>query len=397
MSLDDPDSELLDVELKRVAKSEYRAAEQTGRLSLTRLHLQRVPRSMQVVPRITELNLSHNCLARFPGAWIAHVFADLCVLHLECNQLHCLDDILGLSTLPHLRALHLQANPLPQLAHRIYFLEALIKAPTPRRPTVDPPLDLATPDETTTEPRVVNRRRARSATQTPAPVPRVHGGFRMLQELNGAIVSLEDIHAVERELGYVLRVKPASTNRGGHVEVGGTTKKLQARRAASKRVEALAGRKTVKEVMRKQFDSTTFPPPRHVPVLRYAVDGDMAPVALDDDDDDDPVDDNHADDDGLGIDGGSCDAQVEAVRRELRLGLVVSQASSSPVTMAVDEASPHDNNMEEHAAGTRHRAAAAASTWNETIQSFDALPNDQRCLVREKSKQCGPSLKDNPF
>ncbi|KAF0705250.1 hypothetical protein As57867_007064, partial [Aphanomyces stellatus] len=149
--------------------------------------------------------------------------------------------------------------------------------------------------------------------------------------------------------------------------------------------------------MRKQFDSTTFPPPRHVPVLRYAVDGDMAPVALDDDDDDDPVDDNHADDDGLGIDGGSCDAQVEAVRRELRLGLVVSQASSSPVTMAVDEASPHDNNMEEHAAGTRHRAAAAASTWNETIQSFDALPNDQRCLVREKSKQCGPSLKDNPF
>ncbi|RHY82649.1 hypothetical protein DYB31_010586 [Aphanomyces astaci] len=105
----------------------------------------------------------------------------------------------------------------------------------------------------------------------------------------------------------------------------------------------------------KQSQSATFPEPTKVPQLRYTIDGNAVPEPLQIESDDD-----NTGDDGFSKEGTQSIVKLafltrcldmEVLRRELRLGL-----------------------------------------------SFDGLANDQRCLVREKSKHSADaSLKDNPF
>ncbi|KAG9413424.1 hypothetical protein AC1031_012641 [Aphanomyces cochlioides] len=188
------------------------------------------------------------------------------------------------------------------------------------------------------------------ATRTAAPVPR-REGFPMLQYLNGEMISLDDVQAVERELGRRLRYDTMQTST------------LQRKSNAP-----WATRKTVQEILKKEMASATFPPVKKLPVLRYAVDGHATPEPLRDEDDDEAPDEESYE--GLTKD------EAEEIRRELRLGLIVD-APASP-TFVIDS------------------AAVENSSWNDPILSFDTLPIDQRCLVREKAKR-DTSLEDNPF
>ncbi|CAK4701058.1 unnamed protein product [Aphanomyces euteiches] len=172
----------------------------------------------------------------------------------------------------------------------------------------------------------------------------------MLQYLNGEMISLDDVQAVERELGRRLRYDTKQTST------------LQRKPKAP-----WATRKTVQEILKKEMASATFPPVKKLPVLRYAVDGHATPEPLRDEDDA-PDEESY---EGLTKD------EAEELRRELRLGLIVD-APASP-TFVVDSA-----------------AAVENSSWNDPILSFDTLPIDQRCLVREKAKR-DTSLEDNPF
>ncbi|KAF0737264.1 hypothetical protein Ae201684_006439 [Aphanomyces euteiches] len=333
--MDPRQDDLLDVDLKSIARHAYDVANQTGRLVLSRMKLEKVPRSIEYLTRLVELDLSHNRLVRFPGRWLAQLFPHLGALSLACNELQCLQDILDLSKLSRLHTLNVEGNPLPLVSNRIYLLEALFRAPsssTTRAAAV-----------------VVESNQTSMATTTAAPVPR-REGFAMLQYLNGEMISLDDIQAVERELGRRLRYDTKQTST------------LQRKPKAP-----WATRKTVQEILKKEMASATFPPVKKLPVLRYAVDGHATPEPLRDEDDA-PDEESY---EGLTKD------EAEELRRELRLGLIVD-APASP-TFVVDSA-----------------AAVENSSWNDPILSFDTLPIDQRCLVREKAKR-DTSLEDNPF
>ncbi|RHY32639.1 hypothetical protein DYB32_004326 [Aphanomyces invadans] len=132
-----------------------------------------------------------------------------------------------------------------------------------------------------------------------------------------------------------------------------------------------ATRKTVKEL------SATFPAPTKVPLLRYAIDGNTVPEPLYVDDDSDAAD-------LLRVLGDRVETEeMERLRRELRLGLVLHDGGGADATVP-----PTASDV----------AVGEGATWNTTIQSFDSLANDQRCWVREKSKVATEaSLKDNPF
>ncbi|KAF0716205.1 hypothetical protein AaE_011165 [Aphanomyces astaci] len=177
----------------------------------------------------------------------------------------------------------------------------------------------------------------------------------MLLRLNGIDISLDDIATVERELGRKLRYEVDT--------IEGTSK---SRSSGHK-----SNRKTVQEMHCKQSQSATFPEPTKVPQLRYTIDGNAVPEPLQ----------IESDDDNTGDDGFSKE-DMEVLRRELRLGLVI-----------------HDCGGGHEVESSRQDVAACGdATWNSTIQSFDGLANDQRCLVREKSKHSADaSLKDNPF
>ncbi|OQR87812.1 hypothetical protein ACHHYP_08008 [Achlya hypogyna] len=343
---DDDAYEWHEVDLRKVAAAQMAEAETTGVLRLTRLQLVRMPRSLQYLPHLQHIDLSHNGLTRLPGQWLLRSFPTLRVLSVAANCLHVLDDVLHLSRLHHLAELDLSANPLPLVTNRVYLLEALFQASWPRdfvaATTQDARALCSVPDKTRC-PTVYLARH-------PAPVPR-REGFPMLQTLNGASIVLEDVAAVERELGRKLRypVHPVAS------------KTMMA--AASRH---LGQRKTAKELERRQQGFKTLPAVRSVPHLQYTVDQLPKPV------------DTDADDNDGGWDGGMTMQECNAARRDIKLGLAVDRTvgASAPVEPVADV---HDT-----------------TGWNQSIASLDFVQNDQRCVIREKSKS-DTTLRDDPL
>ncbi|EQC27762.1 hypothetical protein SDRG_14511 [Saprolegnia diclina VS20] len=340
-----------EVDLRKVAKQEMLDAETSGCLRLTKLHLVRMPRSLQYLPHLQIIDLSQNGLTRLPGQWLRRSFPTLHTLHIGGNQLHVMDDVLHLSRMHHLRDLDISSNPLPLVTNRVYLLEALFQAPTPRDATYAIETDLQAacivPDKT--------RCPAVYRARTLAPVPR-REGFPMLQVLNQAPIVLDDVAAVERELGRKLRYPAPHT----------TTASVAA--ASRPPARFLEMRKTAKELERRKLGFKTLPAVRSVPRLQYTVDRLPEPVSA--------YDDLH--DVGRGQDGGMTRAECEMARRDIKLGLAVT----GPATGG--ELPP------------AHEPVLAAGHWNHSIASLDDLQNDQRCVVREKSKS-DSTLQDDPL
>ncbi|KDO32248.1 hypothetical protein SPRG_19444, partial [Saprolegnia parasitica CBS 223.65] len=345
---DDDDADAWnEVDLRKVAKQEMLDAETSMCLRLTKLHLVRVPRSLQYLPHLQIMDLSHNGLTRLPGQWLRRSFPTLHTLHVGSNQLHVMDDILHLSRLHHLRDLDISANPLPLVTNRVYLLEALFQAPTPRDATYAIEIDLQAacivPDKT--------RCPAVYRARTLAPVPR-REGFPMLQMLNQAPIVLEDVAAVERELGRKLRYPTATS--------------ANVAAASKPPTRFLEMRKTAKELERRKMGFKTLPAVRSVPRLQYTVDGLPEPIAA--------YDDMH----DVNPDGGMTRAECEMARRDIKLGMAVTgSVTGSDLPPA-------------------HEPISAAGHWNHSIASLDDLQNDQRCIVREKSKS-DSTLQDDPL
>ncbi|ETW07411.1 hypothetical protein H310_01934 [Aphanomyces invadans] len=338
------------MDLKALAKRSFHVAETTGCLTLSRLHLEQLPPSVQNLPWLVELDLSHNNMSRFPGESVAQCLTRLRVVNLEHNHLHCIEDVLALSRLPQLESLNVHHNPMPLVQNRIYFLEArhllCITTSSMWRMCF---FVGSVQSETATE---IERTRSCESC-----------GFPMLQRLNGTDISHDDIATVEREMGRKLRYDAAPP-----VAFEGDTGSAK---------KGKATRKTVKELHYKQSKSATFPAPTKVPLLRYAIDGNTVPEPLYVDDDSDAAD-------LLRVLGDRVETEeMERLRRELRLGLVLHDGGGADATVP-----PTASDV----------AVWEGATWNTTIQSFDSLANDQRCWVREKSKVAtDASLKDNPF
>ncbi|OQR95586.1 hypothetical protein THRCLA_07740, partial [Thraustotheca clavata] len=337
-----------EMDLKKVAKQQLADAELSGHLLLKGLHLVRMPRSIQYLPHLVHIDLSHNGLTRFPGQWFVNSFANIRYLSVASNQLHVMSDILPLSKLHHLFQLDLSQNPLPLLTNRIYLLEALFRCPMPKGLIIDSKINYEAachiPDKV--------RSKVIYSIRHIAPVPRLEG-FPMLQELNGQAIVLEEIKLVERELQRKIRYPK--------------TQASAITRPASKHIEL---RKTAKEIERRKHGFKTLPAVQSAPKLQYTVDGENIP---------EPVAYNNEEE---SCDDGMTKTECEITRRQIHLGLAISESINSDTEATMDF--------------EQDSTKRSKCNWNESIKSLDFLRNDQRFIVREKSK-VDTSLKDNPL
>nr|CCA22520.1 conserved hypothetical protein [Albugo laibachii Nc14] len=156
-------------------------------------NLTAIPQQVWTHHTLLHLNFSQNRISRFPGAIIAKELQRLQVVELQDNSLYTLEDILPLSTLPHLWKIDLSENPLRLLSNRIYLLECMFCAETHVTHFSPQPCQIV--------PELI----APSTTYRHL-LPRCCG-FPMLQFFNESWITDDELNAVEKELGWKFEYK----------------------------------------------------------------------------------------------------------------------------------------------------------------------------------------------